>query len=177
MSEAGGLGGSGSSRTAVKKGYEVYEPGARAGARRGQRLQTTDAASTVFSEGTNTFDAPVTVRGRGSQGQGLMQDRGRGHLLWDPDDDAGEPDREWKRDKGGAGEPPPRPRARNNMQRRAGEGSLETSGVEEPSVDRYDDLNRKVEEEVVRKLARAQMMGMMLKAHREKEEAGKRGGG
>lgn len=53
-------------------------------------------------------------------------------------------------------------------------------GVEVPSGEQYEDISRRVEEEVVAKLARAQMMGMMLKAHREQEEerrVGTRGGG
>lgn len=48
--------------------------------------------------------------------------------------------------------------------------------VDFPSGDLYEDISRRVEEEVVAKLARAQMMGMMLKAHREQEEEEGRGG-
>lgn len=49
--------------------------------------------------------------------------------------------------------------------------------VNVPSGEQFEDISRKVEEEVVAKLARAQVMGMMFKAHREQEMEVRRTGG
>ncbi|CAM9603919.1 unnamed protein product [Ectocarpus fasciculatus] len=106
-------------------------------------------------------------------GGGDGHDTTRGRALWEDEREAArlpKGDKEWKRDRGAKG-----------TRRGGGGGGGGGTAVdpEVPSEDRYEDMSRRVEEEVVAKLARAQMMGMMLKAHREQEQATerRRGGG
>ncbi|CAM9337356.1 unnamed protein product [Ectocarpus sp. 6 AP-2014] len=116
--------------------------------------------------------AKTAAAGGGGGGGGDGHDTTRGRALWEDEREAArltKGDKEWKRDRGAKG-----------TRRGAGAGAGGTAvDAEVPSEERYEDMSRRVEEEVVAKLARAQMMGMMLKAHREQEQATerRRGGG
>ncbi|CAM9620685.1 unnamed protein product, partial [Ectocarpus sp. 13 AM-2016] len=112
-------------------------------------------------------EAAKTAAAGGGGGDG--HDTTRGRALWEDEREAArlpKGDKEWKRDRGAKG-----------TRRGGGGGTAVDAKV--PSEERYEDMSRRVEEEVVAKLARAQMMGMMLKAHREQEQATerRRGGG
>ncbi|CBJ33805.1 conserved unknown protein [Ectocarpus siliculosus] len=116
-------------------------------------------------------EAAKTAAAAGGGG-GDGHDTTRGRALWEDEREAArlpKGDKEWKRDRGAKG-----------ARRGAGAGAGGTAvDADVPSEERYEDMSRRVEEEVVAKLARAQMMGMMLKAHREQEQATerRRGGG
>ncbi|CAM9687796.1 unnamed protein product, partial [Ectocarpus sp. 12 AP-2014] len=114
-------------------------------------------------------EAAKTAAAGGGGGDG--HDTTRGRALWEDEREAArlpKGDKEWKRDRGAKG-----------TRRGGGGGGGTAVDAEVPSEERYEDMSRRVEEEVVAKLARAQMMGMMLKAHREQEQATerRRGGG
>lgn len=169
----GGGGGSRSS-AAVRHGFEPYNPGSRAAARRA-------------TGGTGGHD---TARGRGLWESDRESGRpSRAEKDWKHDmfDDASVVAAQQQQSARGSGE---RVRGRG-VSRTFGAistsdsaGSSLTAGVSSasngnggavetavvPSGEKYEDLSRKVEEEVVAKLARAQMMGMMLKAHKEKQQ-------
>lgn len=145
----------------MRSGFEVYTPAARSAAR-----------ATTGSGGGDGHDT-------------------RGRALWEDGDEAPrlpKGDKEWKRDKWNDNEDEvpqtntPRVaagtaarRKRQPAGREANESTASTA-VDVPSGERYEDISRRVEEEVVAKLARAQMMGMMLKAHREQEQEDRHGG-
>ncbi|CAN0117662.1 unnamed protein product, partial [Ectocarpus sp. 8 AP-2014] len=159
MSEPGGKP-TGGSRRAPRRGFEVYS------------RRAAEAAKTAAAGG----DGHDTTRGR---------------ALWEDEREAArlpKGDKEWKRDRwdedengaesGAATASSVRGRGAKGTRRGAGAGGTAVD-AEVPSEERYEDMSRRVEEEVVAKLARAQMMGMMLKAHREQEQATerRRGGG
>lgn len=162
----------------VRRGFELYAPASRAAA--AKRAEATKAA------------AAAAAAGSGADGH----DTTRGRALWEENDGSTRVpsgDKEWKRDRwdeedvvnrarsGRRGEAAP---ASATSSRRDGVRSRAAAAVasvdpDVPSGEQYEDISRKVEEEVVAKLARAQMMGMMLKAHRQEEQAAerRRGGG
>ncbi|CAN0322986.1 unnamed protein product, partial [Ectocarpus sp. 12 AP-2014] len=163
MSEPGGKP-TGGSRRAPRRGFEVYS------------RRTAEAAKTA------------AVGGGGGDGH----DTTRGRALWEDEREAArlpKGDKEWKRDRwdedengaesGAATASSVRGRGAKGTRRGGGGGGGTAVDAELPSEERYEDMSRRVEEEVVAKLARAQMMGMMLKAHREQEQAAerRRGGG
>lgn len=162
MSEPGGKP-TGGSRRAPRRGFEVYS------------RRAAEAAKTAAAGG----------------GGGDGHDTTRGRALWEDEREAArlpKGDKEWKRDRwdedengtesGAATASLVRGRGAKGT-RRGGGGGGTAVDAEVPSEERYEDMSRRVEEEVVAKLARAQMMGMMLKAHREQEQATerRRGGG
>ncbi|CAM9695559.1 unnamed protein product [Ectocarpus sp. 4 AP-2014] len=163
MSEPGGKP-TGGSRRAPRRGFEVYS------------RRAAEAAKTAAAGG----------------GGGDGHDTTRGRALWEDEREAArlpKGDKEWKRDRwdedengaesGAATASSVRGRGAKGTRRGGGGGGGTAVDAEVPSEERYEDMSRRVEEEVVAKLARAQMMGMMLKAHREQEQATerRRGGG
>ena len=166
--------GSGGSRSsAIRRGFEPYNPGSRLASARGNA-----------SKGRST---------------GGGHDTSRGNALWEDDREptrGSRVEKEWKHDMFESEESADPPRGGNSANggvRVRGRGATRASAsstaaeagggrsggappaaveVEAtvPSEERYEDLSRRVEEEVVAKLARAQMMGMMLKAHREQQQ-------
>lgn len=171
----------GGTRTStVRRGFELYTPSSRGAAAR--RAVPTNGAPPAGGDGHDTS---------------------RGRALWEDEREAARlprGEKDWKRDKWEEGDAEASARASPRVvgggsggggRRRASTVTGDTSrggggraggavdvDVDVPSGEQYEDISRKVEEEVVAKLARAQMMGMMLKAHREQEQAaGKRRGG
>lgn len=147
---------SGRGAAGVRSGFEVYTPAARGGARAG-------------NSGGDGHDY--------TRGRALWEDNQEGPRLpkgdqewkrdrWDEDDDrrsAAAP----RRTRGPSGRDPAESTAASAAAATA--AATGSVAVEVPSGEQYEDISRRVEEEVVAKLARAQMMGMMLKAHREQE--------
>lgn len=191
-STSGGLR-AGGSRGPIRKGFEVYTPAARGAARR-----AAEAAASGVANGHDT-----------ARGRGLWDDTSEDPGSRVPKGDAEWKRDRWNEDvpqtsmvRSGRGgmrgaaitdsrSPPtgPIPRGRG-VRGASGNGgggggiprAVEPEPVhpEVPSGEQFEDISRKVEEEVVAKLARAQVMGMMFKAHREQEEerrGSSRGGG
>lgn len=180
----GGGGGSRSS-TAIRHGFEPYNPGSRAAARRaaggsgghdtarGRGLWESDRESgrpsraekewkhDMFEDASRVAaqQQQQSARGGGGGANGgagvRMKGRGvsRAFGVISASDSAG---------------PSPAAGAGAGAASNGSGGAVEAAVV--PSGEKYEDISRKVEEEVVAKLARAQMMGMMLKAHKEKQQ-------
>eukprot|EP00903_Cladosiphon_okamuranus_P014164 g13163.t1 len=155
----------------VRRGFEPYAP--TAGSAAARRAAETAAKT--------------------AGGGGGGHDTTRGRALWEDDREAPrlpKGNKEWKRDRWDEDDDDRAPgagaaRGRGARGARPGSGGSGGSGggggesapavdADVPSEERYEDMSRRVEEEVVAKLARAQMMGMMLKAHREQEQAAER---
>lgn len=166
----------------VRSGFEPYVPGARGAA----------------AAGNDSGQTGPFAKGGGAVPLADGHDLGRGRSLWEDDRQEGRlrSDEAWTHDKwadhvdeqprghgrsgrgtttaGRVGAQSPRGSA---ARRRHGfSGSRSHRGAapataQEPSGEQYEDISRRVEDEVVAKLARAQMMGMMLRAHREQEHA------